>query len=165
MTRSISWTELERKIGVCLSASNFSVIARPVRTLVVAIPRLEGKCIDNCPTERGNVAISGGNRYLVPFNRGIATPVCALVRNDSKYSTNTNLYAQLEFEKGRAARNFAVRPIWYDYFSGGRKFSKMGIQPSLAASSNSWGVRMVQLTPWMPQRRRQRKLLSVFRAW
>ena len=24
-------------------------------------------------------------------NRGIATPVCALVRNDSKYSTNTNL--------------------------------------------------------------------------
>ncbi|MDY4490546.1 MAG: hypothetical protein SPE19_08495, partial [Candidatus Faecousia sp.] len=39
----------------------------------VAIPQLEGKCIDNCPTERGNVAIFGGNRYLVPFNRGIAT--------------------------------------------------------------------------------------------
>ena len=39
----------------------------------VAIPWLEEKCIDNCPTERGNVAISGGNRYLVPFNRGIAT--------------------------------------------------------------------------------------------
>ena len=39
----------------------------------MAIPRLEGKCIDNCPTERGIVAISGGNRYLVPFNRGIAT--------------------------------------------------------------------------------------------
>ena len=89
-------------------------------------------------------------------------------RNDRKLwgkPLNNNLYAQLEFEKGRAARNFAVRPIWYDYFSGGRKFSKMGIQPSLAASSNSWGVRMVQLTPWMPQRRRQRKLLSVFRAW
>ena len=32
----------------------FPVIARPVRTLVVAIPRLEGKCIDNCPTGRGN---------------------------------------------------------------------------------------------------------------
>ena len=59
-----------------------SVIARPVRTLVVAIPRLEGKRIDNCPTERENLAIFGGNRYLVPFNRGIATPVCALVRND-----------------------------------------------------------------------------------
>ena len=28
-------------------------------------------------------AIFGGNRYRVPFNRGIATPVCALVRNDS----------------------------------------------------------------------------------
>ena len=44
-----------------------------MRTLVVAIPRLEGKCIDNCPTERENLAIFGGNRYLVPFNRGIAT--------------------------------------------------------------------------------------------
>ena len=59
------------------------VIARPVRTLVVAIPRLEGKCIDNCLTERGNTTIFGGNRYLVPFNRGIATPACALARNDS----------------------------------------------------------------------------------
>ena len=33
-------------------ASKFSVIARPVRRLVVAIPRLERKCIDNCPTGR-----------------------------------------------------------------------------------------------------------------
>ncbi|MDY4490453.1 MAG: hypothetical protein SPE19_08025, partial [Candidatus Faecousia sp.] len=29
-------------------------------------------------------AIFGGSRYRVPFNRGIATPVCALARNDSK---------------------------------------------------------------------------------
>ena len=57
----------------------------PVRLSGVAIPRIEGKCIDNCPTERGNVAISGGNRYLVPFNGGIATPVCALARNDSMH--------------------------------------------------------------------------------
>ena len=28
-------------------------------------------------------AIFGSNRYLVPFNGGIATPVCALARNDS----------------------------------------------------------------------------------
>ena len=35
--------------------------------------------------------IFGGNRYLVPLNRGIATPVCALARNDSKERTNTNL--------------------------------------------------------------------------
>ncbi len=51
------------------------VIARPVRRLVVAIPRLEGKCIDNCPIEREYFAISGGNRYRIPFNRGIATEV------------------------------------------------------------------------------------------
>ena len=73
----------EKLTNWCLAlCSEYPVIARPVRTLVVAIPRLEGKCIDNCPTELGNVAISGGNRYLVPFNRGIATPVCGLVRND-----------------------------------------------------------------------------------
>ena len=58
----------------CLSLrSKLPVIARPVRTLVVAIPRIEGKCIDYCPTERENLAIFGGNRYLVPWGRGIAT--------------------------------------------------------------------------------------------
>ena len=41
----------------------------------VAIPRLERKCIDNCPTGRGSTAIFGGNRYQVPFIGGIATPV------------------------------------------------------------------------------------------
>ena len=75
-------------VGLC---PKLPVIARPVRTLVVAIPRLEGKCIDICPTERQNLAIFGRNRYLVPLNGGIATPVCALARNDSKYLTNTNL--------------------------------------------------------------------------
>ena len=59
----------------------------------VAIPRLEGKCIDNCPIGQGNAAIFGGNRYLVPFIMGIATPVCELARNDSIYSTNNNLSA------------------------------------------------------------------------
>ena len=38
-------------------------------------PYLEGKCIDNCPTELQNLAIFGRNRYLVPFIRGIATEV------------------------------------------------------------------------------------------
>ena len=37
----------------------------------------------------GVTAIFGGNRYLVPFNRGIATPVCALARNDSFISVHT----------------------------------------------------------------------------
>ena len=38
----------------------------------VAIPLLEGKCTDKQP-KTGVPAIFGGNRYLVPFNRGIAT--------------------------------------------------------------------------------------------
>ena len=71
-------------------ASKFSVIARPVRRLVVAIPRLEGECSEKHPKRMGVSAIFGDNRYLFPFNRGIATPVCALARNDSIFS-NTNL--------------------------------------------------------------------------
>ena len=47
----------------------------------VAIPRLEGECTDKHP-KNGSSTIFGGNRYLVHFNGGIATPVCALVRND-----------------------------------------------------------------------------------
>ena len=54
-------------------------------------PYLVGKCIDNCPTGRGNTAFFGRNRYLVPFNGGIATPVCALARNDS-ISLQTTIY-------------------------------------------------------------------------
>ena len=42
-----------------------------------------------------NSAVFGNNRYLVPLNGGIATPVCALARNDSKYSTNTNFVGKL----------------------------------------------------------------------
>ena len=36
------------------------------------------------PYREGNVTIFGGNRHMVPWVRGIATPVCALVRNDRK---------------------------------------------------------------------------------
>ena len=39
----------------------------------VAIPRLEGKCTEKYPEEWDSPAIFGGNRYLVPLNRGIAT--------------------------------------------------------------------------------------------
>ena len=42
----------------------------------------------------GVTEIFGGNHYLVPFNWGIATPVCGLVRNDRKLggeATSTNL--------------------------------------------------------------------------
>ena len=41
------------------------------------------------PKKMGIAAILGGNRYLVPFNRGIATPVCALARNDSIFLVHT----------------------------------------------------------------------------
>ena len=56
-------------------------IAEPIGLVGAVIPT----------TNPTSTAIFGVNRYLVPFNRGIATPVCALARNDSKYSTNTNL--------------------------------------------------------------------------
>ena len=76
----------------CLSLRvKVSCHCEPVRLSGVAIPLLRGEMYRIVP-ERVEVAtIFGGNRYLVPFNRGIATPVCALARNDSKYSTNTNL--------------------------------------------------------------------------
>ena len=55
----------------------------------------------NPPVERNQVTITTKNRKVsrsvgqlsihFPSNWGIATPVCALARNDSKYSTNTNL--------------------------------------------------------------------------
>ena len=46
-------------------------------------PLVRGKMYRKVPGRMGVTAIFGGNRYLALFNRGIATPVCALVRNDS----------------------------------------------------------------------------------
>ena len=70
----IRLTKLSGKlVFVGLTPDYLSLRTRPLPG--VAIPRLKGKCIDNCPTGRGNLAIFGGNRYLVPFNRGIATPL------------------------------------------------------------------------------------------
>ena len=93
----------------------------------VAIPQLEGKCIDNCPTEWGNVTIFGGNRYLVPFNRGIATPVCGLVRNDRKletYCINNNLSSGNSGGRKLALDDFWKKGYdlknviqWYIFFS------------------------------------------------
>ena len=39
----------------------------------MAIPLLEGKCTETVPGRTGVATIFGGNRYLIPFNRGIAT--------------------------------------------------------------------------------------------
>ena len=79
----IGVTQLPDKLVFGALTPNYLSLRDQSAFLVVAIPRIEGKCIDNGPTELGNVAISGGNRYLVPLNGGIATPVCALARNDS----------------------------------------------------------------------------------
>ena len=51
-------------------------------------PPVRGEMYRKVPGRMGFAAIFGGNRYLVPFNRGIATPVCALARNDSIFSNN-----------------------------------------------------------------------------
>ena len=36
----------------------------------------------NAAWDEQGLSSTASNRSLVPFNRGIATPVCALVRND-----------------------------------------------------------------------------------
>ena len=54
-------------------------------------PPVRGEMYRIAPHKMGVSTIFGGNRYVVPWGRGIATPVCALARNDSKYSPNTNL--------------------------------------------------------------------------
>ena len=41
----------------------------------VAIPLLRGEMYRIVPERAEFAAIFGGNRYLVPFNRGIATPL------------------------------------------------------------------------------------------
>ena len=46
-------------------------------------PPVRGKMYRLLPYRVENTVIFGGNRYLVPFNGGIATPVCELARNDS----------------------------------------------------------------------------------
>ena len=46
-------------------------------------PPVRGEMYRQASEKTGIVTIFGGNRYPVPFNRGIATPVCALARNDS----------------------------------------------------------------------------------
>ena len=57
------------------------------------------------PERMGVSAVFGDNRYLVPFNRGIATPVCALARNDSFF--------------GCARVNNNLQPRWFVPVGGG----------------------------------------------
>ena len=52
-------------------------------------PPVRAEMFRKLPRRLGFAAIIGCNRYPVPFNRGIATPVCALVRNDSIFRVRT----------------------------------------------------------------------------
>ena len=54
-------------------------------------PPVRGKMYRYLPTRVGSAAFLVGNRYLVPFNRGIATEAVALARNDS-ISLQTPIY-------------------------------------------------------------------------
>ena len=80
----------------------------PAGAVVVAIPLLRGEMYRKVPERMGVATILGGNRYLVPFNRGIATPVCALVRNDSKSGMHTGKHqfiALFQTGMGRVANS------------------------------------------------------------
>ena len=92
-------------------ASLLTIIMREYTTInekrcqlkAVAIPPVRGKRVDIQPEGRRRCGL-GGNRYLVPLDWGIATPVCALVRNDSVYSANSNLsffWTHLSFSSRR----------------------------------------------------------------
>ena len=54
-------------------------------------PPDRGEMCRKAPRKAEVTTIFSSNRYLAPFNRGIATPVCALARNDSVYFVNNNL--------------------------------------------------------------------------
>ena len=105
----------ERQIVVWRFVSKFPVIARPVRRLVVAIPRLEGKCTEKHP--------QGWElpRFLVVIvtwflsTGGVPRHLSALARNDSVYSPNTNLPLcipdrQTSFPKYAAKPGAAIGP-------------------------------------------------------
>ena len=63
----------------------------PARRLQWQSHYLEGKCIDNCLTGRGNIAIFGGNRELLPFIGGLSLKPAHLSRNDSINMQDNNL--------------------------------------------------------------------------
>ena len=54
-------------------------------------PPVREEMYQQLPYKVGKRCVFGGSCHMVPFSRGIATPVCALARNDSIYSTNNNL--------------------------------------------------------------------------
>ena len=83
----------------------------PVRLSGVAIPRSEGKCTEKYP-KTGIISLFGCNHYLVPFNWGIATPVCALARNDSIFSNAKQQFGRY----AQAAMHFLIDHF---FLSGG----------------------------------------------
>ena len=84
-------------------------------------PPVRGKMYRQLPRRTEKRCDFGGNCYLVPFNRGIATPVCALARNDSFFKrtlSNTNLSGcwvrpdRAEITSGKAACGGAPGRAW-----------------------------------------------------
>ena len=98
-----------------------AVIARPVRTLVVAIPRLEGDCTEKYPEEWEFP------RFLVVIvtwllsTGGLPHQCAHWPRNDSKNSTNTNfsVCAGKPYEFGKISDN-GLHPITYNYIIQGK---------------------------------------------
>ena len=67
------------------------VIARPVRTLVVAIPRLEKKCTEKRPGKWELPLFLAAIVTWLRSTGGLPHQCAHLLRNDSVYSPNTNL--------------------------------------------------------------------------
>ena len=77
----IGLTQLHDKLVFIASRPKLSVIANQSADWC-GNPPVRWEMYRIVPERVELAAIFGGNRYLIPFNRGIATPVCALARND-----------------------------------------------------------------------------------
>ena len=81
----------DRQVGICRAVPKITCHCETSAHTGRGNPPVSGEMFRKVPVKLGAAALFGGNRYLVPWDRGIATPVCALARNDIKYSANNNL--------------------------------------------------------------------------
>ena len=100
------------QIGVCRAVANFSVIARPVRTLVVAIPRIEGKCAEKHPEVWDSLQFLVGIVTWFLSTGGLphqSADWFAMTDSFGRAATNTNLSSHSPFQKRRAVCFFPKR--------------------------------------------------------